>query len=75
MLLNSSTSNWCLFFLASCRGGDDTQRGLNAEPPLESLGAATSNVALHSVQYLRRNSNEGTSMCNIAFAIILDGNT
>jgi hypothetical protein len=34
-----------------CRGGDDTQRGLNAEPPLESPGAATSNVILHSAQY------------------------
>ena len=27
--------------LYSCRRGDDTQRGLNAEPPLESPDAAS----------------------------------
>lgn len=58
-----------------CRGGDDTQGALHAKSPLEPHGAATSNVILHSAQYLRRNSNEGTSMCHIAFAIIHDGNT
>ena len=58
-----------------CRGGDDTQRKTASGLPLESLGAATSNVILHSAQYLRRNSNEGTSMCHIAFAIIHDGDT
>jgi len=63
-----------------CRGGDDIEKRkeLRATPklsPLESLGAATSNVTLHSAKYLRRISNEGTSMCHIAFTIIHDGNT
>ena len=58
-----------------CRGGDDTQRETASGLPLESLGAAASNVILHSTQYLRRNSSEGTSMCHTAFAIIHDGNT
>ena len=50
-----------------CRGGDDTQKRRGAKrvipniSPLESLGAAASKVILHSAQYLRRNSNEGTS--------------
>ena len=52
-----------------------TQGALHAKSPLEPHGAATSNVILHSEQYLRRSSNEGTSMCHIAFAIIHDGNT
>jgi len=30
-----------LSFFNDCRGGDDTQKGLNDEPPLESRVAAT----------------------------------
>ena len=44
--------NWLgvyLFLLR--RGADYTQKGLSADPPLESLGAAALNVLLHAVQF------------------------
>ena len=60
--------------ILDCRGADYTQRGLNAEPSLDSPGAAALNASLHLNQYLRHNGKDRTSMCGFAFAIIHDGN-